>query len=68
MPGDDLIERHVDLVAGVGAIAWAFGTQLLAVPALADLCSPMIAATFGIGALARWYRKLAKRRQETTPA
>lgn len=58
---EDFIERHVDAIAGVAAISWALVTQTIA-PQLAELCSPFVAAGFGLGALGRWYRKLLLRR------
>jgi hypothetical protein len=58
---EDFIERHVDAIAGVAAISWALVTQTIA-PQLAELCSPLVAAGFGLGALGRWYRKLRLRR------
>lgn len=50
---------HPDLLAGLSAVAWA----ILAVdpgdgpmvPALAALCSAMVAGPFGLVALGRWY-------------
>ena len=65
MDGDDLIERHVDMFAGVGSILWALGASTI-VPGFAAICSPEMAAVFGVGALVRWYRKMRKRRSSTS--
>lgn len=62
---EDLIERHVDVFAGVGAILWALAAQTIA-PQLAELVAPSIAAGFGLGALGRWYRKLRLRTADRT--
>ena len=61
MKDDDIIERHADLLAGVGAILWALGTRTL-VPELEQLCSVEFAAGFGLVALGRWFRKLRQRK------
>ncbi len=58
---EDFIERHVDAIAGVAALAWAAATLTIA-PQLEQLCAPPIAAVFGLGAVGRWYRKLSLRK------
>lgn len=53
--------RDVDLLAGLGAIAWA--SAALAVPALAQLAEivdPKAAAVFAVAALGRWYARKRK--------
>ena len=63
---EDLLERHADLVAGVGAVAWAVAGWTIA-PQLVDLCAPVFACGFGLTAVGRWYRKL-RARKEVAPS
>lgn len=58
---EDALERHGDLVAGLGAIAWA-SIAVTALPQLATIVAPEAASLFGMLALGRWYRKLRARK------
>lgn len=60
---EDILERHVDLLAGVGAIGWALAAQTI-LPQLSGLCAPQLAGMFGLLALGRWYRKLRERKRQ----
>jgi hypothetical protein len=60
---EDLIERHVDLLGGLGALGWGVLTMTW-IPDLAEFVSAQIAIPFGLLALTRWYRKLRTRKTE----
>lgn len=62
---EDFLERHVDLAAGIGAIAWGVVTTA-ALPELATYVAPVVAIPFGVAALTRWYRKLRTRKDAGT--
>jgi len=65
---EDLVERHVDLLGGLGAIGWGI-VAMNWVPGLEEYISAQIAIPFGLVALGRWYRKLRTRKSEGgTPA
>lgn len=56
-----------DLIAGVGAGAWAV-VAVTALPELATLVAPQVAGAFAVVALGRWYathRKAAKAAKES---
>jgi len=52
----------VDLLAGLGAGAWAVASQW--VPQLATLVDPMVAGGFAVAALGRWYLNNRKPRRK----
>lgn len=55
------LEKHGDLVAGLGAMAWAVAS-LYAVK-LAALVAPQAAAAFAVLAFGRWYAGTRKRKK-----
>lgn len=62
---EDVLERHGDLVAGVGAIGWAV-VVVTAAPAIGAIVSAEAAGLFGLVALGRWYRKLRARKEASS--
>ena len=64
---EDLLERHVDLLGGLGAIGWGV-VAMVWVPDLGQYISAQIAIPFGLVAVGRWYRKLRTRKTGRTAA
>lgn len=62
---EDLIEQHIDLVGGLGALGFGI-VELTWLPQLAEYISPMIVMPFALVALTRWYRKLRERSSTTS--
>ena len=58
----------VDLIGGVGALAWAVVAKV-AIPELGELVDPMVAIAFALAALGRWYaaKKATKKLDSPKP-